>query len=79
MQARLATSRHFVPVQSGFGISAAVKTAWANHRAATARRREERAIVAELSALDDATLADMGIYRGQIASIASNPSAVKRV
>ena len=48
----------------------ALKQAWNAHREAQAHRKAVQETVTELTELDDAMLADIGIYRGSIRSVA---------
>lgn len=45
------------------------KSVWLGFRRNAASRHTTQAAIAELSRLDDAALADMGIYRGQIEEV----------
>jgi uncharacterized protein YjiS (DUF1127 family) len=51
------------------GLVSALKSAWISARKDIVARRKLKAAVNELSSLDDAMLADMGITRGEIRSI----------
>ena len=61
------------PISSGsagpHGLVAVLKSAWISARKDAVARRKLQVAVAELSALDDAMLADMGINRGEIQSV----------
>ena len=65
----------------GVIISAATQTiVWAasaarHHFQATRLRRKERRMASALSALDDSTLKDLGLYRSEIPSIAKARAA----
>jgi uncharacterized protein YjiS (DUF1127 family) len=61
----LATPSDPASAGSSTGISAAAKAAWAKWRKRAATRRT----IAELSALDDRTLVDIGIHRSEILSV----------
>ncbi len=64
------------------GVLTRVKNAWTHHVEKTACRDEQRATIAALAELDDAALADIGLHRSQIWSIAASlderPGAAKR-
>jgi uncharacterized protein YjiS (DUF1127 family) len=52
------------------GVLGHVKTVWSNFVETANRRDEQRATIDALAALDDAALADIGLHRSQIWSIA---------
>jgi uncharacterized protein YjiS (DUF1127 family) len=60
------------------GPLGAVKQAWANYRNDAASRHAANATVDALAQLDDAALADIGLHRSQILSVAQGPSDRRR-
>ncbi len=65
----LSSSSIFPASNSHVGFVAAVKSAWSSARAEANERRKINAAIAELEALDDGLLADMGINRGEIQDV----------
>lgn len=59
---------HSMHIPSGHPTTVvhALKSVWMDYRREAVARHEAQAAIRELSRLDDAALADMGIYRGQI-------------
>lgn len=60
-----------LPIPSGHpsGVLDVVKTAWVGLRRDAAKRRAEQAAIDELMRFDDLALADIGIYRCEIARV----------
>jgi uncharacterized protein YjiS (DUF1127 family) len=54
------------------GVLGHVKNVWSNYVETASRRDEHRATIEALAALDDAALADIGLHRSQIWSIAGS-------
>ncbi len=65
------SSARSMPIPSGQPSSVvdALKSVWVDFRRETAARHNTQAAIKELSRLDDAALADMGIYRSQIEDV----------
>lgn len=58
-----------IPSSQPSSVVDALKSVWVDFRRETAARHNTQAAIKELSRLDDAALADMGIYRGQIEDV----------
>ncbi len=65
------SSASALPIPSGHpsSVVATLKWVWVGFRRESAARHQAQAAIQELSRLDDAALADMGIYRGQIEDV----------
>jgi len=59
------------------GLLEAAHEAWSAHRAAAARRREDAKSIAELAALDDLMLADLGISRSAIPALVAGTDGLR--
>jgi uncharacterized protein YjiS (DUF1127 family) len=66
--------RHFATPSAHNGALAVLSEAWSDYREAAARRALEKATREELSKLDDAALADIGVGRSEIDWTASHLS-----
>jgi uncharacterized protein YjiS (DUF1127 family) len=63
---------HSMQIPSGHpttNVVHALKAVWVDYRREAVARHEAQAAIRELSRLDDAALADMGINRGQIENV----------
>jgi len=65
---------HTLPIPSGHPASLfdSVKSVWTEFRQDAAKRTQVQAAIAELEQMDDMTLADIGITRGEIAYVVQN-------
>ena len=73
--ARLTHGTALTSIAGGAGPAATLKQAWADFRQGALSRKAAQETVQALAELDDASLADIGLHRSQILSIAMNPNA----
>lgn len=79
MHVAVETHRSYVaPTAGRTGSLTALKQAWADFREGNLTRKAAQETVQALAELDDKGLADIGLHRSQILSIAMDPKALFR-